>query len=192
MEPLSPQENESDIDSIESFWLKITESELRQGDYLPNCFLPIAITPMDEIFEQLVEPEFEIEIQERDLIVITQSCDLENKKARMVALCAISPISEFEKSEPSYAKKGRWEDVRRGRVEGLHLLASPTNPSNSRDALVVDFREIHSLPVELVRRHATKMGDRWRLQSPYLEHFSQSFARVFMRVALPSSIPPFK
>jgi hypothetical protein len=32
----------------------------------------------------------------------------------------------------------------------------------------------------------------WRLQSPYLEHFSQAFARFFMRVGLPSAVPPFK
>ncbi|MEZ2279409.1 MAG: hypothetical protein ACBR12_21120, partial [Microcoleus sp.] len=35
------------------------------------------------------------------------------------------------------------------------------------------------------------LNDRWRLKSPYLEHFSQAFARLFMRVGLPSAIPPF-
>jgi len=29
------------------------------------------------------------------------------------------------------------------------------------------------------------------LRSPYLEHFSQAFARFFMRVGLPTAIPPF-
>jgi hypothetical protein len=28
-------------------------------------------------------------------------------------------------------------------------------------------------------------------RSPYLEHFSQAFARFFMRVGLPSTIPGF-
>jgi hypothetical protein len=28
-------------------------------------------------------------------------------------------------------------------------------------------------------------GKRYRLQSPFLEHFSQSFGRFYMRVALP-------
>ncbi len=26
-----------------------------------------------------------------------------------------------------FAKKGRWNEVLKGRIEGLHLLASPTN-----------------------------------------------------------------
>ncbi len=34
----------------------------------------------------------------------------------------------------------------KGRVEGLRLLASPTVPEDNRQALVVDFREIFSLP----------------------------------------------
>lgn len=79
----------------------------------------------------------------------------------------------------------------KGRTEGLHLLASPENPENNREALVVDLRQIYTLPYEYLLKHATDLGSRWRLKSPYLEHFSQAFARLFMRVGLPSSIPPF-
>jgi hypothetical protein len=81
--------------------------------------------------------------------------------------------------------------VRQGRREGLHLLASPTNPAVSREAVVVNFREIYSLTLGYLERHVAGLGDRWRLQSPYLEHFSQAFARFFMRVGLPAAIPPF-
>ena len=76
--------------------------------------------------------------------------------------------------------------------DGLHLLASPEEPRNNRQALVVDFRQIFSLPVAYLKRHADQVSHRWRLQSPYLEHFSQAFARFFMRVGLPVDLPPFK
>ncbi len=33
------------------------------------------------------------------------------------------------------------------------------------------------------------LGPRWRLDSPSLEQFSQAFARFFMRVGLPRTIP---
>jgi hypothetical protein len=181
---------ESNFDNL--FWLNINTSQIRQGDYLPNCLVPMLITPMDELFEQSDQLEYDIQMEERDLIVITQSCDLENKKSRIVALCPIYSISDYERLNTDYAKRGKWEEVRKGKIEGLHMLSSPHDPTNNRNALVVDFREIHSLPIDVVLRHTAKMDDRWRLQSPYLEHFSQSFARVFMRVALPSSIPPFK
>jgi hypothetical protein len=127
--------------TIEPFWTQVNESDLRQGDFLPNCLVPISL--FDSLdFSESEEQVLSIDVQERDLIILTQSCDLENKKARLVALCPIYQVSEFESVNPDFQKKGQWNEVRRGRIEGLHLLASPTDPANSREALVVDFREI--------------------------------------------------
>ncbi len=83
---------------------------------------------------------------EYDLVVVTQSCDLENQKVALVACCPIFPIAEFESVNTDFQKRGPWEEVRKGRVEGLHLLGSQTDPANNRMAAVVDFREIYSLP----------------------------------------------
>lgn len=172
---------------MESFWEKVDESTLRQGDYLLNCPVP------------LFRPDFtadhnthDVLVNEFDLIVLTQSCDLVNDKVRLVATSPICPISEFERQNPGFAKKGRWNEVLKGRIEGLHLLASPTNAEDNRQALVVDFREIYSLPFDYLTGRAAECGPRWRLRSPFLEHFSQTFARFFMRVGLPSTIPEFK
>jgi hypothetical protein len=133
-----------------------------------------------------------VQMNRANLIVITQSCDLTNQKAEFVALCPIHALDKFEAVNPHFQKKGAWEDVRKGRREGLHLLACPENPDDNRGALVVDFRQIVSLPFPYLARHAGSLGRRWRLQSPFLEHFSQAFARFFMRVGLPSAIPPFQ
>lgn len=113
-----------------------------------------------------------------------------NAKVGQTALCPIYPLKTFETVNPAYSKKGAWEEVRKGRREGLHLLASMTNPGNGRDALVVDFREVFSLPFAYLTQRAVSLGPRWRLDSPFLEHFSQAFARFFMRVGLPSAVPP--
>jgi hypothetical protein len=169
---------------MESFWEQVSGTELRQGDYLLRCPI-VFLSPAPDA-------EQEVEVQECGLIIVTQSCDLENEKARFVALCPIFSLNEFEDANPQFSRKGEWENVRKGRVEGLHLLASLVNPANNREAVVVDFREIYSLPVNFLKKHAEAHGQRWRLKSPYLEHFSQAFARFFMRVGLPSSIPPFK
>ena len=72
------------------------------------------------------------------------------------------------------------------------MLASPVAPGDNSQALVADFREIFSLPLDYVARLADEAGERNRLRSPYLEHFSQAFARLFMRVGLPSDIRPFR
>ncbi len=168
------------------FWLATTGSELSQGDYLPDCVIPIV---PDNFGPASLSAD--IAIHSADLIVVTQSCDLANAKTGLVALCPIYSLKAFEAVNPGFAKKGVWEEVRKGRREGLHLLASPTHPEESREALVVNFREIFSLPLGYLRTHASGLGSRWRLQSPFLEHFSQGFARFFMRVGLPSAVPPF-
>lgn len=178
--------------TIDPFWVQVNEQTLRQGDYLPGCLVPVPLFDPTTFGKKDNETqEVEVEVNELDLIVLTQSCDLDNKKVSQVVVCTINLISEFEEANPVFAKKGKWNEVLTGRIEGLHLLASPTNPNNNREALVVNFREIYSLPYEYIVKHATDIGSRWRLKSPYLEHFSQAFAKLFMRVGLPSSIPRF-
>jgi hypothetical protein len=172
----------------ESWWKSTASGGLMQGDYLPRCLVPLF--PPD--FGEQTAAVVTIEVEERDCVVLTQSCDLENDKAPLVALCPIFLLPDFESVNKSFAQKGIWERVRQGRIEGLHLLASPTEPGNNRASFVVDFRQIYSLPVGYLRRHADTLGRRWRLQSPFLEHLSQAFARFFMRVGLPAAIPPFK
>ncbi|MFM2430787.1 MAG: hypothetical protein RLZZ511_2000 [Cyanobacteriota bacterium] len=70
---------------MESFWLQIKETTLRQGDWIPTCDVPVC-SLMSNTEDAA---ELDVEIQTKDLIVLTQSCDLENKKARFVALCPI-------------------------------------------------------------------------------------------------------
>jgi hypothetical protein len=171
-----------------SWWDATTGEGLMQGDYLPRCLVPL----IQPDFGEKATAAVSVDVEERDCVVLTQSCDLENDKAPLVALCPVFALPEFEAVNKVFAQKGVWERVRQGRVEGLHLLASPTEPGNNRASLVVDFRQIYSLPVGYLRRHAAFLGPRWRLQSPFLEHLSQAFARFFMRVGLPAAIPPFK
>ena len=170
----------------DSFWRKISESNLRQGDFLLNCPIPVfSDIPKEDL-------SLEVEIGKSNLIILTQSCDLENGKAELVALCPIYSLTEFESVNPKATQKGFWEQVRKGKIEGFYMLSSFENPENNCECLVVDFREIYSLPFEFLTKHAETLETRWRLDSPYLEHFSQAFARFFMRVGLPSNIPPFK
>lgn len=168
-------------------WQRHQGPDLAQGDLLPACLIPIFPANLDKDTAQ-----YDVAIGEANLIIVTQSCDLENQKAELVALCPILTLDEIESANPAFQRKGAWEEVRKGRREGLHMLASPEEPDNNRRALVADFRQIYSLPFAYLSRHAESIADRWRLQPPFLEHFSQAFARFFMRVGLPSAIPPFK
>lgn len=127
-------------DAVKPFWIQVTEEHLAKGDLVEGCLVPF------------FEPDFgtsevtEVPVKGARLIVVTQTCDLVNDKASLVAMCPIHTLDEFEDGNPNFKKKGRWEEVRKGRVEGLHLLASPNNPADNRGALVADFGQIFSLP----------------------------------------------
>jgi hypothetical protein len=168
-----------------SFWASCHGEQLEQGDYLPGCWIPLVGADFDP-----AKAEPEISIGRSNLIIVTQSCDLANDKIQLAALCPIADLATWEQLNPDYAKRGFWESVRQGRREGLHMLSAFVDAGAGRNALVVDFRQIFSLPVPYLRRHAAGLGARW--QSPYREHFSQAFARFFMRVGLPTAIPAFK
>jgi len=75
---------------------------------------------------------------------------------------------------------------------GFHVLNKCDLEGFRRDFRVVDFRRVHSLPLDFVRNMAIQSGDRIRLLPPYREHLSQAFARFFMRVGLPVDIPEFE
>ena len=172
---------------IGPWWGACQGPVLAQGDLIPDCVLPIFADAISTGSGEIVD----LDTVKANLIVATQTCDLQNNKAQFVACCVTYTIDEFEAAFPQYRTKGRWETVRKGREESLHLIASPITPNDNRTALVVDFGHLVSLPLAYVSRHSGCIGQRWRLNSPYLEHYSQALARFFMRVGLPSTLPPF-
>lgn len=174
---------------MESFWEQIETDKLAQGDFLLGCSVPVVAADFDKAAASRAPVKVRVDVL--DVIVMTQSCDLENSKAPLVACCPIHTLAQFEAAMPKLKQPKAWEVVRQGRQEGLHLLGSITQADDKWGAYVVDFRSIYSLPVEYMTVHARSLGSRWRLRSPYLEHFSQAFARFFMRVGLPSSIPSY-
>lgn len=175
---------------MESWWETVNGPSLAQGDALFDCVVPVMPDQVSIVTGQIGHHTFQGDLY--DLIVVTQSCDLENGKAPLVALCPIFTLNAWEIVNPAFRQRGRWEQVRQGRVEGLHLLAGFDAPDDNRRAIVVDFRQIYSLPVGYLQERAVMLGARRRLRSPFLEHFSQGFARFFMRVGLPSSVPSFR
>ncbi len=168
------------------WWTSVSDGGLAQGDYLPRCLAPLIPYDYGESSRATVESRV------MDLVVLTQTCDLANSKVKHVVLCPARAVTNLITSDPNYAKRSSLKPVRRGQVTALHLLASPITPADNLAALYVDFRQIVSLPTGYLSRHAAALGDRWRLASPYVEHMSQAFARFFMRVGLPSDIPPYK
>jgi hypothetical protein len=102
--------------NMQAWWEPIVGSSLAQGDLLENCGIP-------QYFE--TEGEVLARVADIDVIVLTQTCDLENKKAPFVALC---PIRHLRNESLG---KDKLEAIRQGKRPGLHMLASPLALSTS-------------------------------------------------------------
>lgn len=167
-------------------WYDIVDSnaDLLQGDFIKEC--PVVIPP-SEIFNDV-----EVRIINYDVVIMSQSCDLVQRKLDLVLVSPVWPLTEFEKrSEFFKSRKGK-EALRQGNVPGYHLLNKCEMDGFKTDYLVVDFRSVYSIPFDFLISLAASRGTRLRLLPPYREHLSQAFARFFMRVGLPVDIPPFK
>lgn len=159
-----------------------------QGDFLLSCpvFVPAPGVALKE------NETLPFEITEYDVIVMSQSCDLIQKKIDLVLVCPIWLLSEFEKNNDFFKKKEGKEALRQGNVPGYHLLNKCEIDGLIRDYMVVDFRHSYSLPFTFINDISRKQDKRLRLLPPYREHLSQAYARFFMRVGLPIDIPKFK
>jgi hypothetical protein len=168
-------------------WFGVTEGDdLQQGDIVENCRVYVPV--QDQSGEQ---DELKLEWGERDLIVLSQSCDLVKGQKNLdeVILCELWRISEYKPPNP-FSKKEGLEAVRKGQRPRFHMIGKSEIAGFEREIRIVDLQQIHSMPMSLLRSRASK-EKHLRLLPPYREHLSQSFARVFMRVGLPIDIPPF-
>jgi len=60
--------------SIQPFWEPVTDETLRQGDCLHQCMVPVFGPDFSPVGTH------QVNVNEYDLIIVTQSCDLEQLK----------------------------------------------------------------------------------------------------------------
>lgn len=162
-------------------------SQILQGDVIKNC--PF-IRPPNEVLQKGDVVHLKVSIT--DGIVMSQSCDLEEEKIDLVMICPLLPLDFLAKEEPFYAGKLGKNKIRTGDVYPYHMLDTCKIKGFESDFQIVSFKDVFSVDIAALKTLAYRNGDRLRLKSPYREHLSQAFARYFMRVGLPSTIPPFK
>lgn len=167
-------------------WYKgVTTPILEQGDLL--YAFPVVMPTMTADDVQSVAKGVELEKPAKvdlvNVVIMTQSCDLENDKTETVILCPIWKLDELN------LVKSKKEQIRKGYQPGWHLLNCDEDLDISYT--VVEFSRLFMAPKAALEGFAGRLENRPRLVSPYKEHLSQAFARYFMRVGLPSNIPPF-
>lgn len=172
----------------------VTGSSLLQGDILLRC-------PLVSLFEQLPWPivadvKPAIEVAFRDVVVMTQSCDLENDKIEDVLLAQLESwpqlVHDEIQSGNSFIRSVQFRRILiAGNAPGLSLLHK-RSVEPTLDWSVVVFRHLYTLPKSFLQHYVSSLGPRLRLRSPYREHLAQAFARYFMRVGLPHDARVFE
>jgi len=134
--------------------------------------------------------QFEADIRVYDVVVMSQSCDLQHDKLHLVLVCPVWDLVLFGHENPYYGSRKAHEQLRRGQFPAYHLLNRSELEGHERGYRVVDFRNVYGVPFDYLSVRTEE--PRLRLLPPYREHLAQAFARFFMRVGLPVDIPAFQ
>jgi hypothetical protein len=176
-------------------WYEIAQGPaILQGDMLFNC--PVLLGT-----EQLrwpIPPDARVDAHVKvfDLVVMTQSCDLQNDKAQEVLVAHLVAWPDAVRAEAQKGNEAAKSSKFRtllvdGNLPSLSLLhkreGSPQLPWS-----VVNFHRLFTLSRGFVKQFAASCGPRLRIRSPYREHLAQAFARYFMRVGLPHDARAFE
>lgn len=162
-------------------WWEMAKDAPAQGEYLEQSAVPII--PAD--FGLVPEPI--MGWGRSNAIIASQSCDLDQDKMPFVLCCPIYPSASWPGADTSQGV-GELNEIRKGRIEYVHMLAGFDNCQDHTKYLIADFRGTFMLPRRYIDAHVKRNKKRQRLMSPYIEHFSQAFGRFFTRVALPGTL----
>lgn len=170
------------------WFVGIDGADIEQGDLFFDC--PV-IRPTSYTFP--LPDEIDVNAEDHDVVVLTQTCDLENDKVLDVLLAKVQLYSDLVKISGSRnpAIKGRnWRaSVRKGEQPPYVLV--PHGSNSHADWAIVDFHHLFTVPKQYLVGLATQLGTRPRLVSPYKEHLAQAFAGYMMRVGLPNPLADF-
>ena len=163
----------------------VSGAVLEQGDLITGCKVVI---PPNEFLDAGESDTIHARCLTYDIIVLTQSCDLVLGKTDYVIVCPHFDLTASKEKNPSLAKAGTIEMIRKRQMPRYALLSREASLAVKIDFRIVDFGQVFSVPMGYLSALAGKAGNRLRLLPPYREFIAQSFGSFFMRVGLPLDI----
>ncbi|AUS87814.1 hypothetical protein LBYS11_16375 [Lysinibacillus sp. YS11] len=155
---------------------------ITQGDILFDVpIITIGINHIESLpdftFENL-EKHSEVLVETKNLIVMSQACDLANEPERgrkpieSVICASIYPINAYSKNLVS--------ETNSGRRPGYFILHKEHEVLDK--SYIIDYSKLHTLPYAFLDAFAKKQTKRLRPTNPYLEQISHHFGNFFSRV----------
>lgn len=168
-------------------WYRLIESpndQFFQGDQFFDVTVRSVIPSQDP------PGSWDVGYLQADVIIATQSCDLEQRKISQIEIIPAYPLGEWLSYQPHMWSQ--LEPIRRGHSPRYYLLPGWAEApiAGARITRIVAFDE--KLSMTWPELDAAREGQRIGLRSPYIEHFGQAVARFYMRVGLPENIPEIR
>src|SRR5262249_38406058 len=116
------------------------------------------------------------------VVVLTQSCDLANQRSSTAIVAVALPAQDLVDQKVLKAADIRGP-VRAGRVFGWYFL--PKSEALGLPELVVDFRQLHTVQLDLLVALSQRGQRPARIQPLYREHLAKHFADTYSRIGLP-------
>ncbi len=181
--------------TLDDEWYEVTNGgTLRQCDILRGC----PVIRLDGKLQWPIDASSPIpaKFQKYDLIILTQSCDLENSKVEDILLAQVNAWPavvrlEIERNNQIVKKRDFRKKLVEGNIPGLALLHRYDGEPRL-DWSIVSFQKLHTVQKDFLVEFASVLGPRLRLRPPYREHLAQAFARFIMRVGLPHNAEAFE
>ena len=148
------------------------ENPLSQGDILLQC--PLVY------WEMVDNSNYESVTSTETVVVLTQACDLANTKTSKVQVAVMHEIQMLVDEKILKPQTVR-DQIRRHRVFGWYFLPAGNDVPES----IVDLRDIHTVPRQLLEQQIASGHRVATLKTPYREHLAQHFAVTYSRIALP-------
>jgi len=177
-------------------WYEIVEEtdELEQGDFIDDFEVLVTTYIPDEAEVDMPILRAKGIGRKYNIVVVSQSCDLDIGKLDYVLLCPRMKCSEYVELNKHYGAKSianNLENIRQGRQHNYCMLNECNLPDLPCEIQLVELGTIFSIPFDTMKQMIRSHGKRLRLLSPYKEYLAQAFARYYMRVALPIDIENF-
>lgn len=184
--------------TLEYPWYSIVEGEdLEQGDFIDEFEVVVPQYTLLKLADETLpanQSSFQVTAKTDvyNLVIVSQSCDLENGKLDYVLMCPRWSYIEYAETNDEFKKLERLEQIRQGKQHRYCMLNKCDLVDPPNEIQIVDLGIVFSIPYNPLKEMAKKLGKRLRLQSPYKEKLAQSFAYYYMRIALPIDIPKFE
>lgn len=154
-----------------------TDAPVDQGDIIDDC--PISYI---DHFEPSRPDDVEWKFATSRIIVLTQTCDLANQKTRHVTVAIAMDAVKLVQQGLLKASDIRGS-IRSGRVFGWYFL--PMNAGLNLPEMIVDLRQLHTVPLDVLKGLCEQNHRRARLTGLYRAHLGKHFGDTFSRIGLP-------